>query len=75
MTPEQTIAFIKILNHHEILSFSDENLVALDLESGAEVKIRDDGSQCWFRMGVGVITPPVWCGAKRSLFATPCVSP
>jgi len=51
MTPEQTIAFIKILNHHEILSFSDENLVALDLESGAEVKIRNDGSQLWFLNG------------------------
>jgi len=48
MTPEQTVAFIEILNQHEILSFSDENPVVLDLGDGAAVKISIDGSQYWF---------------------------
>ena len=51
MTAEQTVTFIKLLNHHEILSFSGEDSVMLDLGAGAEVRIRTDGSQSWYLNG------------------------
>jgi len=51
MTPEQTVDFIEILNHHEVLSFSGKDPIVLDLGSGAEVKIWDDGTQDWFLNG------------------------
>jgi len=47
MTPEQTVTFIKLLNHHEVLSFSGENPVVLDLGIGATVEIWADGTQFW----------------------------
>jgi len=51
MTPEQTVTFIKLLNHHEVLSFSGEDPVVLDLEAGATVEIWADGSQNWYLNG------------------------
>jgi len=48
MTPEQTVTFIKLMSHHEILSFTDEDPVMLDLGAGVEVKLWFDGTQHWF---------------------------
>ena len=51
MTPEQIVTFIKILNQREILSFSGEDPVVLDLGAGAIVEIVADGSQFWYLNG------------------------
>ena len=50
MTPEQTVDFIEILNHHEVLSFSGEDPVVLDLGVGT-VEIWADRSQRWYLNG------------------------
>jgi len=51
MTPEQTVAFIEILNQNEVLRFSGENPVMLNLGVGATVEIWADGTQHWFLNG------------------------
>ena len=51
MTPEQTVTFIEILNQIDVLSFSGEDPVVLDLGASVEVKIWADGSQRWFLNG------------------------
>jgi len=48
MTPEQIVTFIKILNHHEILSFSDEDPMVLNLGVGVTIDIWADGTQRWW---------------------------
>jgi len=48
MTPEQTVTFIEILNQIEVLSFSGEDPVVLDLGAGTTVVIWADGTQRWW---------------------------
>jgi len=51
MTPEQTVVFIKLMGQNEILGFSGEDPVVLNLGAGTTVEILTDGSQSWFLNG------------------------
>jgi len=51
MTPEQTVTFITLLNHHMVLSFTGEDPVVLDLGVGITIEIWADGTQRWYLNG------------------------